>query len=167
MSEIFPGGKFLTRAKQWALTETKAGDPQVFIAFADVGDLGQPPAYFGGFGEKSLSHTMKALRACGWQGHDVLELERADCGLDRNQVELVVEHEQYEGKPRAKAKWINVPGAGVTPLSAEKKASFAQQMKARILQLEQGQPRPAQQQQRQDGPPPGHPANNTDVDIPF
>ena len=160
--DIFPAGKFLTRCKEWALAETKKGEPQVVLFFRDVGELGQPPAYYGQFGEKSLPHTMKALRACGWRGTDITELEHAQCGMDSADIELVIEHEEYEGKIHAKTRWINTPGAGVTPLSADKKANFAQQLKAKILQLEQGQPqKPAAPSRSAGGPPHGHPADTS------
>lgn len=158
MSNLFPAGKFLTRCKEWAIGATKAEEPQVFLAFQDVEGVGQPPAYYGTFGEKALVHTMKALRACGYKGSDVInDLDTAHCGLDANMVEIVVEHEQYEGKWSAKLKWVNVPGAGVKTLAPDKKAAFAQTLKAKILALELGQPKPASQT---DGPPPGHPAHH-------
>lgn len=163
MSNIFPAGKYLTRAKEWAITETTTTkEPQIYIAFADVDGLGQPPAYYGTFGEKALVHTMKALRNCGWNGSDIQELDHAQCGLDSNKVEIVVDHEEYGGKWRAKTKWVNSPGAGVTALAPDKKAAFAQALKAKILQLEQGQP-PKSAPRQADGPPPGHPAH---ADIP-
>lgn len=165
MSTIFPEGKYLTRCKEWALGATKKEEPQVFLAFEDIEGLGQPPAYYGQFGDKSLPHTMKALRACGWKGSDISELDHASAGVDANAVEIVVAHEEFEGVVRAKVRWVNAPGAGVTPLDPAKKASFAQALKAKILQLEQGQPRPvASARATQSGPPPGHPASD---EIPF
>lgn len=143
MSSIFPEGKYLTTCKEWALGATKKEEPQVFLAFEDIESVGQPPAYYGQFGDKTLVHTMKALRACGWKGSDISELERIDCGLNANQVEIVVAHEEYEGVVRAKVKWVNAPGKGITPLDPAKKASFAQALKGKILQLDQGQPRQA------------------------
>ena len=154
-TNIFPAGKYLTRAKEWAIAEGKSA-PQAFISFEEVAELGRPPAYYGSFSDAALPFTMKALRACGWAGSDLSELEHAQCGMDSNQVEIVVDHEVYEGVTRAKVKWVNAPGAGVTPMAADKKASFVQQMKAKILLLEQGQPKTAS---RNDGPPPGHPAH--------
>lgn len=55
--------------------------------------------------EKALARTEKSLRACGWVGDDVSELMRD--GVDLKQVEVVVEEEEYNGKVRAKVKWIN------------------------------------------------------------
>ncbi len=160
MSDLYPEGNHLAKCKEWALTETKAGDPQVFLKFEDV-DGREPPPYFGGFGERSLPHTLKALRACGWTGTDITEIEHAQCGLDSNQVSLKVEHEEYEGKTRAKTRFVNVPGAALKALDPAKKASFAQSLKANILALEMNQPKPTKPQS---GPPPGHPAN---AEIPF
>ncbi len=158
---LYPAGYHLAKCVEWALTETKAGAPQVFLKFKAL-DGTEPPAYFGGFGEKSLPFTLKALRACGWHGSDPMEIEHANCGLDANEVSLKVEHETYEGVERAKVSFVNVPGAALKALDPAKKASFAQQMKAQILALEQGQPKPAVKPSN--GPPPGHPAS---ADIPF
>lgn len=159
---LYPAGYHLAKCVEWALTETKKGDPQVFLKFKAL-DGTEPPAYFGGFGERSLPFTLKALRACGWTGSDVTEIEHANAGLDRNEVSLKVEHETYEGVERAKVSFVNAPGQALKPLDPAKKASFAQQMKAQILALEQGQPRPAAAK-APSGPPPGHPASD---EIPF
>ena len=158
---LYPAGYHLAKCVEWALTETKKGDPQVFLKFKAL-DGTEPPAYFGGFGERSLPFTLKALRACGWTGADVTEIENAHCGLDANEVSLKVEHETYEGVERAKVSFVNVPGAALKPMDPAKKAGFAAALKGQILALEQGKP-PAKSS-KPSGPPPGHPAS---ADIPF
>lgn len=160
---LYPAGYHLAKCVEWALTETKKGDPQVFLKFKAL-DGSEPPAYFGGFGERSLPFTLKALRACGWTGTDITDIDNAHCGLDTNEVSLKVEHETYEGVERAKVSFVNVPGQALKTLDPAKKASFAQALKANILTLEMNQPKPAAKPQQQSGPPPGHPAG---VDIPF
>lgn len=165
MSDLYPEGRVPARCVEWALTETNSGAPQVFLRFKAL-DGSEPPPYFGSFSEKALVHTLKALRACGWTGADVTTLDDAHCGLDANEVSLVVAHEVYEGVTRAKTKWVNAPGAALTPLDPAKKASFAAQLKGQILALEQGKPSaPAPKPNgKPAAPPPGHPA---DADIPF
>ena len=163
MSELHPEGVFQAKCCEWALIETKSGAPQVYLVL-EKPDGSRLPAYYGSLSEAALPYTLKALRNCGWAGSDIMELDHASCGMDKNIVEAVVMHEEYDGKTRAKVKWLNIPGAIMaTPLSADKKAAFAQQLKANILRLEMDKPK-APTQQRQTEPPPGHPAN---VDIPF
>ncbi len=161
MSELYPEGTVPAKCVEWALTETTAGAPQVFLKFKAL-DGTEPPAYFGSFSEKALPHTLKALRACGWTGVDPMEIDNPHAGLDANEVSLVIGHETYEGVTRAKVKWVNTPGQALKPLDPAKKATFAQALKAQILALEQGQPKAAAK--KPSGPPPGHPA---DADIPF
>jgi hypothetical protein len=161
-TDILPEGKYLARAKQWAFTEASTGTPQVYIYFEleDGGSI----SHFLAMSPKAFEYSMKALTTLGYSGTDVVnDLERADAGLDKNQVELVVEHEEYEGKVRARVKWINSLGGGFKPLDAGKKASFAQEMRARALAFRQTQPTQTGPKQP-DGPPPGHPASD---DIPF
>ena len=61
-------------------------------------------------------------------------------GLDRNQVELVVEHEVYNGTKRARVKWINKPGGGggfvmKHQMTDAQKKALSQKMKGLIVTL--------------------------------
>ncbi len=159
---LYPAGYVLAKCIEWALTETKKGDPQIFLRFKALDDT-DPPGYFGGFSDKSLPHTLKALRACGWQGTDISELDHHTAGLDANEVSLKIEHEVWEGVERARVSFVNVPGQALKPLDPAKKANFAAQLKGQILALEMGKPPTAKPSPR-NGPPPGHPA---DADILF
>jgi hypothetical protein len=158
-------GRFRAKAKSWKLAETKGGDPQAAIDFEllEGPKTGQTYSYFGGFGEKSFEHTMKALRACGWQGVDPLELDDPKAGLDKNEVSLVIEPEEYEGKTREKVRWVNPLGgaAAAKALAPEKRLDFAQQMKAKILAFNSAQPKAAPTPPKANGS--GQPAG----DVPF
>jgi hypothetical protein len=101
-------GIYRARAVQAALCETKSGKEQLAIEFAlyDVdGVEGEHVTYFGSFSDAALPHTLKALRTCGWAGTDLADLS----GVERNEVSLVLEDEEYEGRVRTKVKWVNAP----------------------------------------------------------
>jgi hypothetical protein len=155
-------GRYRARAIQAGLGETSTGKEQVAVEFETVNEDGSPGehiTWFGFFTEKSLEHTVKALRACGWRGDDLTNPE----GIGDNEVAIVVEHEEYNGEVRAKVKWVNAPGSGLglkTTLDSGRAASFAAQMRNRIRAIEAGTGarKPAQQQtrsqsQRQEPPP--------------
>ncbi len=154
-------GRYNARAIEWGLGKTSTGKERVAVQLelTDPSVLGRRLTWYGYFTEGSLPHTVKALRALGWQGADLSVLD----GLDRNDVSIVVEHEDYEGKTQVRVKWINEPGSlGVkTPLQGDEAKSFAARMKANILALEQGQAKPNNAK-----PSPARPTKQTD-DIPF
>lgn len=129
-------GKYKAKAAEWGLGETSTGKEQIAITFdlLDPDFAGQRITYFGFFTEESLQYTIKNMRTCGWEGDDLLELG----GLDKNEVILVVENEEYNGKVTPKVKFINALGglALKTPMTPAKQQSFAAQMRQRIAALD-------------------------------
>jgi hypothetical protein len=175
-------GKYRGRASDWMLGKAGTGTEQIGVLFdfLDVTeDDGKPfsMSWYGAFTDKALPHTVKGLRACGWEGSDPSELDERKGGLDANEVQLVVEHEEYEGEMRAKIRWVNkLGGLGMnTPLEGGDLKSFGARMKAKILALDPSNAakhakgngkspaaKPAPKAPpRDDAPPPG------DDDIPF
>lgn len=151
-------GIYRARPLEAVLTYTAAGNEQVHISFEllDDGFEGKYLTYFGSFSEKAQEHTFKALRNCGWTGVDLSDLS----GLNADEVSLVVENEEYEGKVRAKVRWVNAPG-GVTvkaPLPPDKAKAFAARMKGQLLAFDKTStaPKPAVKatNSRQPEPPP-------------
>ena len=74
---------------------------------------------------------MKALRAVGFQGDDLSAI--FDQTLN-NKVQIVVDHDTYDGKTRAKVQWVNVPGAGgfsfAKPMKRDEMRRFGAEMKS-------------------------------------
>lgn len=157
-NEIITEGRYTARAVEWILGTTSTGKEQVAVQLTllDPALTGRRLTWYGYFTEGALPVTIKALRAMGWQGTDVSDLH----GLDANEVSIVVEHEEYQGKTQVRVKWINEPGnLGVkTPLQGDEAKSFAARMKASILALEQGQPKPNNAK-----PSPSKPAKTDDI----
>jgi len=180
------------RAAQFS--ETRKGDEQIVLGFEIVDpsrpdEQGMHISYFGGFGENSIDFTVDALRACGWKGDDVSEVPAlAESGQLATEVRLKIEHETYEGKLRARVKFVNRVGGGAKiklerALDDDRVRRFAASMKSRIRAA--GRDNSSGQQQRTSGggqsrpsgggrpAPSGRGGNNWDApppnddDIPF
>ncbi len=184
-------GRYKAKARQWALGETGSGNPQVAVLF-DLLDEGVTGSitWYGFFSDKTFEHTMKGLRACGWQGSDLAELESPEAGVNTNEVSLVVENKVKEivdpetNETRQvtypEVRWVNNLGGGnlslKAPMQSDKVKAFAESMKARILAMDLGKP-PAPGAVKQpsrpvskpaSSPPPGHPAAApSEEDLPF
>jgi hypothetical protein len=172
VSEIL-NGKYRARAKEWVLAEIGANStPAVSVEFVFSDPALGKITWDGWLSDAAADRTLESLRYCGWEGDDLTELR----GLDANEVELVIEQEDYQGRSYPKVKWVNRGGglAHKTPLTGDKARFFAQQMKDRIRALDasKGAPRsaakPGASQSRRgpsSGPP--EPPPFSDDDIPF
>lgn len=149
-------GTHAARAIAAKLGETSKGDTQVAVEF-EITDLPDGPrriTWYGFFTEKTEDRTIEALRICGWTGTDFTDMQ---VGAD---VSLVIEDDTWEGKTRAKVKWVNRPGgiAMAKPMDAAKAAAFSARMKGKLLAFDQA----AGTKQAAPSKPPDAPA-----DIPF
>lgn len=165
-------GTYAARAKTWALAETSKGDPQVAVEFALLDPEAEMKslAWYGYFTENTEARTIEALRTMGWAGDDLSDLQ----GLDANEVSIVVEEEEYQGKIQTKVRWVNKAGGlnVKAPLSGDKAKAFATMMRDRIRALDAAkgvkkpaQPNGATRAPARSGPP--EPPPMTDADIPF
>ena len=163
---LIPVGKWSAVPTGAALGETKDGKEQVGVSF-DLPDVGRSITWYGYFTEKTARRTIESLRYCGWKGDDLSDL--SSIGTDPSvEVQLVIEHDTYEGVTRAKVTWVNAPG-GVAiqkPLDDGKKVALAQRMKGLVLDVSKSTNAAAQRQApRGNGAAPitGH----LDDDVPF
>src|SRR5579862_677136 len=104
-------GYYRARAIEWALGKTDKGNRQVAVRFQTFDDEDRPGeaiTWYGYFTEKTAERTLESLQHCGWTGDDITDLS----GIERNEVQLVVENEEYEGKVHARVAWVNLPGGG-------------------------------------------------------
>lgn len=113
------------------------------------------------FTQNSVEYSVKKLRACGWKGDDLDNLE----GIDANEVTVEIKEEEWEGKVRMKADIKYGGFTFETPMDAPSRKRFAASWKSAIRGLAgggQAAPRPqATPNGRQ--PPPGRgtgPARN-------
>ena len=102
----------------------------------------------GYFGPNSSERTVEALETCGWEGEDLSEFSDGELhGLDKNEVEFVLELEEYEkdGEKRVSPRiafinrlggYLNVDNA-MTPEAAQ---SFGEKMKGLVLKVKSRKP---------------------------
>src|SRR5579872_2986178 len=133
---MIPAGNYKARVVEHQFGYAETGTEQVALTFeiVEAGDFeGQTITWFGFFTEATAERTVEALRTCGWEGDDLSNL----AGVDRNEVVLVVAHEQYNGKQVARVKWINRLGAGrielKRPMSEAQKLVLSKRLKGLVL----------------------------------
>jgi hypothetical protein len=105
----------------------------VMFAILDEGSYrGRRLRWMGYFTDDSVDRTIEALRLCGFKGDELSELPRQK--LDQ-EVSITVEHEEYDGKTRAKVAWVNAAGGGMkmaNPLNATELRQFSAKYKAKV-----------------------------------
>ena len=172
-------GVHRVRATACALGQASTGKEQIGIelTFLDVGN--ETLTWYGYFTDASLDITLKALRALGWAGDDLEELDDVPdaSAVLPSEAQAVVQEDYYEGEARLRVAFINQAGGGVRlkqRLDPSKKRALADRMKARILRLENDgkapkpAPAPASQPEMKATGTDGIPATGPDDDdIPF
>lgn len=171
-NNLLPVGQYTARPVGWMLTETKSGAEQYAVELELQDGSGQRLTWFGGFSsDKATEITVKALRTLGWQGDD---LDNVQLNAEAD-VRIVVEHDEYQGRPQVRVRWINPLGGLTTraPLDAGRRKGFAERMKGAIAGIDarSGQA-PAAQRPTQAQPRPSNGARPAqapaiDEDIPF
>ena len=140
-------GKYRGRALEWGLGLTGTGKEQIGILFEFLDRPETQMVWYGFFTDAALETTVKALRACGWQGDDPSELNDNGGGLDANEVTLVVEHEtDQQGAWRPKIRWVNRAGGfGMkNQLAGSDAKAFGAGLRGKILALDPGRKPQAQ-----------------------
>lgn len=118
MSQITPGTYRARVSGECVLGESK-DKKTPFLKFnlkiAEGEHKGSFVRWTGYFTENTEERTIQALLYCGWQGDDLNEFSDGQLhGLDSNEVDVVVEIEEYkkdgETKHAPRVAWINRPG---------------------------------------------------------
>ena len=94
-----------------------------FLYFADTA---------GKSGKTVAERSLESLRACGFTGDDIDKFADQHPDIE---CQIVVEHETYEGKTRAKVKWINPATRGFTfekPLDSTSLRKYSAQLKSTL-----------------------------------
>jgi hypothetical protein len=88
---------YLARARNWTLGISSTNKEQIAVEL--VLPAGSPDGealpWYGYFTDSTFERTIESLRYLGWEGTD---LSDGLPGLDKNEVSIVVEDEEYEGK---------------------------------------------------------------------
>lgn len=127
-------GKYYARAHEWDLGVTENGKEQIAVRFRIEGGPadGQAIIWRGYFTEKTMVRTFESLRFCGWAGNNVGEIP-----VLPNLVQIVVSHEEYQGKTHPRVQWVNRIGGPVVKnqLEGSARADFAKRMQAAAMQV--------------------------------
>lgn len=133
-------GTFVGRAQAWDLRVAKTGTEQILIKFAieEGQHAGETVYWTGSFTDKSFDFTMESLRTCGFEGDDLSNLE----SLSNNQVQLVIDEEEYDDKTYSRVQFINKIGSMAIKgaMSDAEKAEFAARMRGRVLASKSEEP---------------------------
>jgi hypothetical protein len=123
-------GQYKARGVEAALGFAGTGKEQiaVLLEVSDGEKKGETITWYGYFTEQTVDRTIESLETLGWTGDDISKLD----GVNRNEVQIVVEEE--EGRAHPRVKWINRLGglAMKVAMSTNQATSFAQRMKATI-----------------------------------
>lgn len=126
-------GVFKARAKEWDFGVAKSGNEQVVILFeiTQGEHAGKCRTWYGAFSDAAIERTLDSMRHCGWDGDSLAAVEN----LANNEVEIVIESEEYQGKVNEKVKWVNKP-AGLKiqhQLAGSARDAFAARLRGKVI----------------------------------
>jgi hypothetical protein len=134
-------------------TSKNKGTPFVefYLEILSSAAAGSRVKWQGYFTENTNERSIQSLQICGWQGDDLSEFSDGGLhGLDANEVEIVVELEEYtnaegEDKVSAKVAWINRQGGFLNTEAAMNEgaaAAFGSRMRGLVLKMKEKNPAP-------------------------
>ena len=124
----FYKGRAIAGSEQYGTTTT--GGDQIAID-VDVPALSRQLTVFLYFTEKAAPYALEKLRACGWSGDDVTRLSN----LDKNEIDVVVKYETYQGQQRMRVDINASAGGGRVRLDAPMDERSKRMFGARIQQM--------------------------------
>lgn len=132
-------------------TSKQKGTPFIEFYLSIIGgeNNGGRVRYTGYFSENTNERTIQSLQLCGWQGDDLSEFTDGGLhGLDANEVDIVVELENYtnaQGEERTSPRvaWINKTGGFLNTeqaMNSDAAKAFAERMRGLVLAVKQRNP---------------------------
>ena len=146
-------GTYRARAIDWGLgTTASKSTPYTWVKLA-VGN--EEIDWQGWLSDRSVERTFEALRKLGWTGDDVAVIDALP-----TEVEIVIEHEEYQGRQFPRVRWINRIGERTRPaMTMQDARALADSLRARARAVPvEAQPAPV---------PAAQPPPISDDDIPF
>lgn len=136
---MLPQGTYAATARGGALTESQnKRTPQVVVEFEITSAewAGERITWVGFLTDKTTERTIESLRYAGWKGTDLADLSDL-LSKDTPVIELVIEHEEYEGKTRARVQWVNrIGGRMGAALPAEQAKQLSAKMRGAIAAVD-------------------------------
>lgn len=130
-------GTHRARAKEWGLGYSDTGKEQIAVLFqiADGPHNGKHIHWYGYFTDETLDQTLMSMRHCGWASESLAELDT----LGDNDVMLVIEDEEYQGKWRSRVRWVNrVPKLALkSQMNMQQASDFAQKLRGKTVASKQ------------------------------
>jgi len=106
MNTLHPEGVYDAEVIDHGLTETRnTGTPQVAVRFRT--DHGEITGYFF-LTDRAIEHTVEKLHAMGFRGRSFAELNNNV--LVGNRCSITVQHEEYQGRTKARIAFVNEEG---------------------------------------------------------
>lgn len=167
MSDLISKGRHMARPVSIQFGYAGEDDkPQAAVLFDLVGDQdpynGWSITAFCFLHDKSWERSIESFRNMGWTGDDLEELPALCESGQLADVEIVVDHEAYQGEWQAKVKWINKPGGGAVklkkPMEGSALKNFASQMRGKVRTVPSNGASTASSQRH-----PNAPGNNDDL----
>lgn len=115
----------------WGVSSTGKEQASVQFELLEGPDEGRTITAFLYFTQESnTERSIESLQHCGctFPENDIYSEE----GFGSQDVRLVIEHEEWEGKTRAKVKWINSSKPFVQEMDEGMAASFKERMRANL-----------------------------------
>jgi hypothetical protein len=133
-TNLLPEGNYTAHASEVVLGKTQTGKPQVAVKceIETPGFEGRSIVYYGFLTDAALAYAVDSLRAMGWEGNDLSDLSSI---TPQNKFSLSVEHETYEGKTRAKVKFIGSGAIVKDVMAPDEVRLFAASLKSKIAAL--------------------------------
>ncbi len=164
-------------------TSKSKGTPfiEFYLTILDGENKGGRARWTGYFTENTNERSIQSLQTCGWAGDDLSEFgDGALHGLDSNEVEIVVELEEYENaegerKVSPRVAWINRAGGFLNKAAAMNEgaaAKFGETMRGLVLKTKAKTPvvqqtKPAAAKPAARAPSPAPTADLPEDEIPF
>lgn len=104
--EMHPAGDFRAQILDHGFSESTTGTPQFTTVFET--EHGRITGFFA-LTDKAAEHTLKKIRAMGYEGDDLSDLEDGDV-LRGCYCTIQVVHEPYNGRTTAKVGFVNPDG---------------------------------------------------------
>ena len=151
---------------------------EFYLEITDGENKGGLVRWTGYFTERTSERSIQSLQTCGWTGEDLSEFaDGCIHGLDTNEVQIVVELEEYEndeGETRTSPRvaWINRVGGFLNTaakLNDGAARAFGERMRGLVMKSKEKMPPPAAKPAKPAAPAYGLDSDptNGDDDIPF
>lgn len=110
---MIPAGTYRAVAKTLDVRTTQKGTTLMEVMMEILGPecKGQDVAWTGWLTAKAIKYAKRDLATMGHSG-DIVELREKGVACLKTEVEIVVEHDEYNGEVRARVKYVNGPGGG-------------------------------------------------------